>query len=175
MSEGLYYADLSPVARITADLFLNRKFEEHMTNNAISTLDYVLRNANFEPWEIMFDATDIGNIKIHATGMFTKIPHQVAYAAANLRTPKYLIVSNNRACIACIAATAEMRVKVSTAAMYLQEHFDDLCAKAAKLIKAKMTLLIPGLRDEDIYRREWAQFVEDSAYEFDDAGNCLEE
>ena len=175
MIEGTYYSDLSPVAKIAADEFIERKFMENLTDRAISAADQMLRKAGVEPWAIMFDATRIDDIQLHVTGMFKTVPHQVAYPAAKLRTPKYVILSHNRACVAAITADPNTRLAAMTVNQYLQEHFDNLRKPIVAYIRSIMVLTIPKLRDPGLYALQRSQFIEDSAYEFSEDGKCLEE
>lgn len=173
--EGIYYAELSPVAKVEADEFVDRKFHESLTDRAITMTDVILRNNGFEPWAIMFDATNLDSIQVHATGMFMKVPHQVAYPAAKLSRPKYVVVAHDRACVAAITTTTETRLAAMTATQHLQEHYDKLRTDIAARIKNIMVLCDPARRDPEVYRMQREQFIEDTAYEYDANGKCLEE
>ena len=175
MNEGVYYKDLSPVAQIRADEFIDRKFYEHLSDEAITMLDHVLRKNGFEPWAIMFDAENLDDIHVHATGVFHTVPHQVAYPAANLRRPKYVVIANDRAVVAAIIIAPAAKFASITVNQYLQAHYDSLRKDAAMRIRDIIVLTDPDRRNPATYTARRAQFIEDTAYEFSDDGVCIDE
>jgi len=168
----MMYEELTAEAQKCADVFLMPRFYEHVQQQTILSIEAAFGHAGINPDIVYFDATNADAVAVHGLGEFTKLPHEVLFAAQHLHAPKFRVMANNRVAVSAITPDNKRRESAMTALFRLQHHYDDFIQRTARSIRDRLGLVMPGGRD---HTAAYAEFIEISVYDFDEHGNCLEE
>lgn len=168
----MMYEDITEEARKRADTFLMPRFYEHVQQQTMLSIEAAFINEGVRPDIVYFNAADLDTVVVHSIGEFTKLPHEVLFAAQHLHAPKFRVVANNRVAVSAITPDNKRRESAMTALFRLQHHYDDIIQRTARSVRDRLVLVLPGGRD---HAAAYAEFIEISVYEFDELGNCLEE
>ena len=172
MSGELYYDELDDEAKKRAAIFLTDKYREIGFNHCLHCVEDKMLKRGIKTSKVMFDVADPANVKIHVTGEFVSVPHQVGYPAARLRTPKFYIVANNRAVVSAITPDAESWNAAITAEVELNRYYN----KARAEVEAVLSRVVSNIQNKTgSYTDLFEDFAENSGYVFDVNGYPLEE